>query len=108
MAKRFLLKNKLICIFGTLIALASLVEGLLAVKTAHKAVTEKIKTHLLDKANDISELIETRIDSLFEFIEGLERLSELRNPAIHTRKKLNCSNKKPPPKAKSVTAPSQI
>ena len=94
MAKRFLLKNKLICIFGTLIALASLVEGLLAVKTAHKAVTEKIKTHLLDKANDISELIETRIDSLFEFIEGLERLSELRNPAIPYTEKIKLLEQK--------------
>ncbi|MGP1459742.1 MAG: methyl-accepting chemotaxis protein [Treponema sp.] len=82
MAKRFLLRNKLICIFGTLIALASLAEGLLAVREANHAVIEKIETHLLDKAQDISELIDSRIDSLFEFVGGLERLSELRNPAI--------------------------
>ena len=42
MKKRFSLRYKLILIFGLLIAIASLVEGSLAVKTARTAVTEKV------------------------------------------------------------------
>ena len=50
MKKRFSLRYKLIIIFGLLIALASTIEGLLAVRIARKAVTEKIEAHLIDKA----------------------------------------------------------
>lgn len=41
--KRFSLRYKLILIFGLLIALGLSVEGFLAVYTARKAVTEKLK-----------------------------------------------------------------
>ena len=77
--KRFSLRFKLILIFGLLIALASTIEGLLAVRTARKAVTEKIETHLIDKANDIAEIVDGRINTVFQFIEGLARMPVLRD-----------------------------
>ena len=52
MKKRFSIRYKLILIFGLLIALASTVEGLLAVFVAQQGVTEKVETHLTDKAID--------------------------------------------------------
>ena len=71
MKKRFSLRYKLIFIFGLLVAIASLVEGLLAVRTAHKAVTEKIEAHLMDKAGDVAEIIEGRVTAFFNFLMGL-------------------------------------
>ncbi|MGP1444262.1 methyl-accepting chemotaxis protein [Treponema sp.] len=74
MKKRFSLRFKLILIFGLLIAIASLVEGLLAVRTARKAVTEKIETHLMDKAGDVAEIIEGRVTAFFQFLDGIARM----------------------------------
>ena len=65
MQKHFSLRYKLIIIFGILIAASSLIEGLLAVRTATKAVAEKVETHLTDKALDISEIIEGRVVAFF-------------------------------------------
>ena len=50
MKNRFSIRYKLILIFGLLIALASSIEGFLAIRTARKAVTEKVEAHLIDKA----------------------------------------------------------
>ena len=74
MKKRFSMRNKLLIIFGFLIAAATIIEGVLAVRTARKAVTEKIETHLKDKATDIAEVIDGRLHSFFQFIEGIARM----------------------------------
>ena len=87
MKKRFSLRFKLILIFGLLVALASSVEGLLAVRTARKAVTEKIETHLIDKATDIAEIVDGRINTVFQFIEGLARMPVLRDSSLSFRQK---------------------
>ena len=65
MKKRFSMRNKLLIIFGVLVALATIIEGLLAVRTARKAVTEKIETHLIDKAADTAEIIDGRVNAFF-------------------------------------------
>ena len=79
MKKRFSIRYKLILIFGLLIALASSIEGLLAIRTARKAVTEKVETHLIDKATDTAEVIDGRINALFQFLEGLARMPIFRD-----------------------------
>ena len=79
MKKRFSLKNKLVFIFGALIALASLIEGLLAIRIARKAVMEKVTTQLIDKANDTTEIIDGRINTMFQFLEGIARMPFLRD-----------------------------
>ena len=52
MNKRFSMRNKLLIIFGLLVLAAASIEGFLAVRTASKAVTEKVEAHLIDKATD--------------------------------------------------------
>ena len=79
MKQRFSIRYKLIIIFGLLIALASTIEGLLAVNTARKAVTEKVEAHLIDKATDVAEIIDGRITAFFQFAEGLARMPILRD-----------------------------
>jgi len=82
MKKRFSIRYKLILIFGLLIALASTIEGLLAVRTARKAVTEKVETHLIDKATDTAEVIDGRVKAFFQFFEGIARAPILRDPSV--------------------------
>ena len=88
MKKRFSLRYKLILIFGLLIALASTIQGLLAVRTAHKAVIEKIEAHLTDKAADTAEIIDGRVTAFWQFLEGVARMSFLRDPNISYMEKM--------------------
>ena len=87
MKKRFSLRYKLILIFGLLIALASSIEGLFAIRIARKAVIEKVETHLIDKATDVAEIIDGRITALFQFSEGLARMPVLRDEKISLHNK---------------------
>ena len=87
MKKRFSLRYKLILIFGLLIALASLVEGILAIRTARKAVTEKVEAHLIDKASDIAEIIDGNVHSFFQFFEGVARTPILRDATLSYQQK---------------------
>ena len=77
MKNRFSIRYKLILIFGLLIALASSIEGFLAIRTARKAVTEKIEAHLIDKAADTANIIDGRITAFFQFLEGIARMPVL-------------------------------
>ena len=82
MKKRFTLRKKLILIFGFLIGAASVIEGLLAIRTARKAVTEKVETHLIDKATDVAEVIDGRVIAFWQFLEGIARMPAFRDPAV--------------------------
>ena len=88
MKKRFSLKKKFILIFGILIAAAAVIEIVLAVMIARKAVTEKIGDHLIDKANDTAEVINGRVTSLLQFIEGISRMPILRDTTASPAAKL--------------------
>ena len=93
MKKRFSMRNKLLIIFGFLIAAATIIEGVLAVRTARKAVTEKIETHLKDKATDIAEVIDGRLHSFFQFIEGIARMPFLYDSQTSAFEKARLLNK---------------
>ena len=93
MKKRFSMRNKLLIIFGLLIAAATIIEGVLAVQTARKAVTEKIETHLKDKAADIAEVIDGRLHSFFQFIEGIARMPFLYDSQTSAFEKARLLNK---------------
>ena len=80
--RRFSLKTKLVLIFGILIAIASVVEGVLAINIARKAVSEKVEAHLTDKAVDVAEIIDGRINSTFQFLEGIARMPILADQSI--------------------------
>ena len=88
MKKRFSIRYKLIIIFGLLIALASTVEGLLAVFVAREGVTEKVETHLVDKANDVAEIIDGRITAFWQFLEGIARMPLLSDVSTSNTEKV--------------------
>ena len=87
MKKRFSIRYKLIIIFGLLIAAASTIEIVLAVRTARKAVTEKVETHLIDKATYTAELIDARVTAFFQFFEGIARAPILRDSTASYKEK---------------------
>ena len=74
MKHRFSLCNKLMLVFGLLILAVGFILALLAVRTARKAVTEKIETHLIDKATDTAEILDGRVTAFFQFLEGIARM----------------------------------
>lgn len=80
MKKRFSIRYKLIIIFGLLILTAGFIEGFMAVRSATKAVTEKVEAHLVDKATDTAEVIDGRVSALFQFLEGIARMPVLSDP----------------------------
>ena len=82
------MRNKLLIIFGLLVALATIIEGLLAIQTARKAVTEKIETHLIDKAADTAEIIDGRITAFWQFLEGIARLPLLSDTSLSNAEKI--------------------
>lgn len=88
MKKRFSMRNKLLIIFGVLVALATSIEGLLAIQTARKAVIEKIETHLKDKATDTAEIIDGRVTAFFQFLESIARMPILIDPTASYKEKV--------------------
>ena len=72
--KRFSLRKKLMLVFGLLILAVGFTLALIAVRTARKAVTEKIETHLIDKATDTAEILDGRVTAFFQFLEGIARM----------------------------------
>lgn len=88
MKKRFSIRYKLIIIFGALILAAGVIEGLLAVRSASKAVTEKVERHLIDKAADTAEILDGRVNTVFQFLEGIARIPILRDDTITSRDKM--------------------
>ena len=93
MKKRVSMRNKLLIIFGLLVALATIIEGLLAIQTARKAVIEKIETHLKDKATDTAEIIDGRITAFFQFLEGIARMPVLSDTTISVKEKIKILQK---------------
>ena len=86
--KRFSISNKLIIIFGLLIAAASLTEGALAIHLARKAVIEKLEVQLIDKALDEAETIDAKITAFFQFLEGLSHIPILTDPSASYQEKI--------------------
>ena len=82
MKHRFSLRNKLMIVFGLLILAVGFTLALIAVRTARKAVTEKVATHLIDKATDTAEIIDGRVTAFWQFLEGIARMPAFRDPAI--------------------------
>ena len=85
--RRLSLKTKLMIIFGILLAVASVLEGILAIYIARRAVSEKVETHLTDKAADVAEIIDGRINAIFQLLEGFSRMPILADEAVPYREK---------------------
>ena len=80
--KRLSLRKKMVLIFGFLITFALVIAALITIRNARKAILEKVETHLTDKATDIAEVINGRVSSVVQFIEGLARMPFLRENSM--------------------------
>ena len=87
------IRIKLVLIFGALIAVASFMLGALSMVIAKKAVTEKVSTHLIDKASSTAEIIDGRVASFFQFIEGIARMPIFRDASASYKEKLKLLSK---------------
>ena len=87
MKKRFSMRNKLLIIFGLLTFVVGFILALIGVRTARKAVTEKVATHLIDKATDTAEILDGRVTAFFQFLEGLTRAPQIRDNTISFQEK---------------------
>ena len=79
--KRFPIRHKLILIFGLVVVVVGTIEAVLAIRVARKAVTEKVETHLTDKAVDVANIIDGRITALFQLLNGIARMPFLTDPS---------------------------
>ncbi|UTC82034.1 methyl-accepting chemotaxis protein [Treponema denticola] len=87
MKKRGSIRNKLLIIVGALIFTAGFTLGVLGVRTARKTVSEKVVTHLKDKATDTAEIINGRVTAFFQFLEGIARMPILTDKSLsHSEK----------------------
>ena len=93
MKKRFSLRKKLILIFGLLILISVIIEAIFAISTAHKAVTEKVEIHLTDKASDIAEIVDGKVNAFFQFLEGIARMPQLRDSSMPYAQKMTILQK---------------
>ena len=77
--KRFSIKIKLLLVFGILITVAVFSLGVLALQMAKRATIEKVENHLIDKAQDTAEVINGRLESFFQFLDGIARMPILQD-----------------------------
>ncbi len=80
--KRFSIRKKLFFILGALIAVAMMTESFISVRMARSAVIEKIGNHLMNKADNTAEIIDGRIASFWQFLEGIARLPALFDESV--------------------------
>ena len=90
--KRFSLRNKLMLVFGLLILAVGFTLAFIAVRTARKAVTEKVEAHLIDKATDTANIIDGRITAFFQFLEGIARMPQIRDQSVSYQEKTDILN----------------
>ena len=83
----FSLKYKLALLFAALILIVGVTMSILTIRIARKAVTERIEAHLTDKATDIAEVIDGRVSSFIQFVEGLARMPFLRDDSLSLQEK---------------------
>jgi len=85
--RRFSLRYKFLIIFGALVLFATATENVIAIKKSKRAILEKVETHLIDKAEGTALIINGRISSLFQFLEGISRFPFLRSSTVSSLEK---------------------
>ena len=81
------MRNKLLIIFGLLIAAATVTLGTLTSKIAQKAVSEKVAAQLTDDAVYIAKIIEGRVDGFFQFMQAVAQNPLLENTDLSAPEK---------------------
>ena len=88
MKKRFSMKNRLLLIFGILILAANSIQGVLAARVARTTVTERITLQLTDNARNIADLIDARLNTIFQILENTAKIPQLRSSAYSRKEQL--------------------
>ena len=91
--KRVSLRNKLMIVFGALIFVVGAILTLTALRTARKAVGEKVETHLIDKVTDTAEILDGRVTAFFQFLEGIARMPALYDSSYSYSEKISLLQK---------------
>ncbi len=90
---KFSVRKKLLILFGLLLMVTIVIEGILAARVARKAVIETVEISLINKATDTAEIINERINAVFQFLEGVARRTEIVDPAFSFEEKTVFLNK---------------
>ncbi|UTC67019.1 MULTISPECIES: methyl-accepting chemotaxis protein [unclassified Treponema] len=77
--RRFSILGKLIFFFGLLILIGGFTMGASALFVAKNALTGKIEGALIMKAKDTAEIVDGRVNSFLQLMEGLARIPALRD-----------------------------
>ncbi|UTY32281.1 methyl-accepting chemotaxis protein [Treponema putidum] len=85
---RFSILRKLVFFFGMLILIGGFTMGASALFVARKALMEKIEETLIMKAKDTAEIVDGRINSFLQFLEGLARIPILRDSKLNFSEKV--------------------
>jgi len=80
--RRFSILRKLVFFFGGLILIGGFTMGASALFVAKKALMEKIEETLIMKVKDTAEIVDGRINSFLQFLEGLARIPILRDSEL--------------------------
>ena len=80
--KRFTIRSKLLLVFTLLVVFAVAILGLISINVSRNAVTEEVKAHLTSKARDNAALIDSRIESFWQFLEGIARMPSMRDSEV--------------------------
>ena len=81
-AKRFPIRLKLLLVFGTLIVFATTILGIITMNISRKAVITEVEAHLTNKATDTAALIDARIKSFWQFLQGIARMPSMRDSEL--------------------------
>ena len=84
--KYFSIRRKLICIFGLLILLVISILGITTITISKKALLEKVRLQLTEKAKDTAALIDERINSFFTTLAAIARQEVLRKDISYEEK----------------------
>ena len=86
--KIFSIRYKLVILFSALILVSDVVLGIVAISIARRAVLKEIQDGLLEKVNSTSEIIEAKVETFFNRLEGIARAPILRNPNASKAEKI--------------------
>ncbi len=85
--RRFSIRIKLILIFALLSIATCVSVSIIAIRLSIVAVNERVAEHILDKAGSIRDIVESRVDSFLQFLEGLAKNEDLKKPELSLREK---------------------
>ena len=86
--KIFSIRYKLVLIFGALILVSGLILGVIVISVSRRAVTDKIKEHLIDKVDSTAEIIQGKVEAFFGSLEGVARNPILRDSNATKKEKI--------------------